>query len=242
MIDHVRGASQQHDASLPDQPYRGLSCFRRRDRALFHGREDDALKCADLLDRDGTRFLLIHGTSGVGKSSFIRARLIPFLDEQRVGYRFLHSRRRGGRHADMERESALFVRCTGDPLGQFAETLVDFCGRPISCLTPNGKEREVDLPQLLAEVAGSCEPEKLRSALITDPALLGRIFSRLSHSLPFRMVAVVDQVEELMTLGQPDQVAQALRMLQGVVDAPWGFSASSYARQLVRRPTACGTW
>ena len=74
---------------LPDEPYRGLAYFGRPDRALFEGRQEDAVRCAELLDRDDTRFLLLHGESGVGKSSFLRAGLIPYLEEHRVGYHFL---------------------------------------------------------------------------------------------------------------------------------------------------------
>ncbi len=56
-------------------PYVGLRRFEERDRAYFYGR---TAKIADLLDRmDEAPLLLVTGNSGSGKSSLIRAGVIP---------------------------------------------------------------------------------------------------------------------------------------------------------------------
>ena len=55
---------------LPDDPYRSLAYYDRQDRALFAGRDDDVERFATLLDDADTRILVLHGESGVGKSSF----------------------------------------------------------------------------------------------------------------------------------------------------------------------------
>ncbi|MFJ9154613.1 helix-turn-helix domain-containing protein [Streptomyces sp. NPDC102270] len=61
-----------------DSPYQGLARFEPGDRDLFFGRDrlaDDALKL--VVDH---RFAVLHGTSGSGKSSLLRAGLLPRLD------------------------------------------------------------------------------------------------------------------------------------------------------------------
>ena len=62
-----------------DAPYQGLARFERADRALFFGREglvEDALKL--VVDH---RFAALVGTSGSGKSSLLRAGLLPRLQD-----------------------------------------------------------------------------------------------------------------------------------------------------------------
>ncbi len=71
---------------LPDEPYHPLIAFDSQDRGLFTGREDDTLRCAGLLDEAATRGLLLHGGGGVGKTSFLRAGLVPHLETEAVGY------------------------------------------------------------------------------------------------------------------------------------------------------------
>jgi len=59
-------------------PYIGLRPFQREDADLFFGREDQV---EELLDRlESHRFLAVVGTSGCGKSSLVRAGLIPDLE------------------------------------------------------------------------------------------------------------------------------------------------------------------
>jgi len=43
-------------------------------------RDEDIEDCAALVDDFTTRVLILHGSSGSGKSSFIRAGLIPRLE------------------------------------------------------------------------------------------------------------------------------------------------------------------
>ena len=94
----------------------------RGDRPLFTGRDQDIAGCAALLDQDPARTLLLHSESGAGRSSFPRAGLIPYLEEECAGYRFLRSRReREGEGGD--RESTLYVRA--NPAQEEAPTLVD---------------------------------------------------------------------------------------------------------------------
>ena len=76
-------------ASAPSslvEPYRGLDAFRETDSALFFGREDLIQKLwtkFHALQRASVpRLLPIVGASGSGKSSLVRAGLLPELVRQ----------------------------------------------------------------------------------------------------------------------------------------------------------------
>ncbi len=58
-------------------PYRGLARFESDDRELFFGREDLVAQLADRVDTQ--RLVALVGASGSGKSSLLRAGLIPHL-------------------------------------------------------------------------------------------------------------------------------------------------------------------
>jgi KaiC/GvpD/RAD55 family RecA-like ATPase len=59
-------------------PFVGLRPFEREDSLLFFGRSTQVEFLLELLDRG--RFLAVVGSSGCGKSSLIRAGLIPALE------------------------------------------------------------------------------------------------------------------------------------------------------------------
>jgi hypothetical protein len=60
-----------------EQPYPGLRPFDLKDSFLFFGREQHTQELLDRLSRN--RFLAVVGTSGSGKSSLVRAGLMPAL-------------------------------------------------------------------------------------------------------------------------------------------------------------------
>lgn len=60
-------------------PYRGLEAFSEHDAEVFFGRDQDVARLLAKLRR--TRFLAVLGASGSGKSSLVRAGLMPALRE-----------------------------------------------------------------------------------------------------------------------------------------------------------------
>ncbi|MGI5499873.1 trypsin-like peptidase domain-containing protein [Lentzea sp. CA-135723] len=67
-----------HVWTTPAQnPYRGLRPFEEEHASLFHGRDEDADRLAELLARQDV--VAIAGPSGSGKSSLVRAGLLPRL-------------------------------------------------------------------------------------------------------------------------------------------------------------------
>jgi energy-coupling factor transporter ATP-binding protein EcfA2 len=91
-------------------PFLGLRPFEAQDDYLFFGREDQV---DDLLTRlRQTRFLAVVGTSGSGKSSLVRAGLVPAL--------------RGGFLVGAgSRWRVCIMRPGDDPVGNLARSLID---------------------------------------------------------------------------------------------------------------------
>ncbi len=71
---------------LPDRPYPGLRAFRQDEWPIFFGREEHADEVISRIGRHG--LVLVHGASGCGKSSLIRAGVLPTLEtDHEVGGR-----------------------------------------------------------------------------------------------------------------------------------------------------------
>lgn len=64
-------------------PFRGLEAFREIDHHYFAGREAEIREMLSRLTPDHSRVLAVVGASGSGKSSLVRAGLIPALREQK---------------------------------------------------------------------------------------------------------------------------------------------------------------
>ncbi len=76
-------SSSSHSEKFPPEPFRFLSPFTKKEESIFFGREQEIHKLANtLLDRDSASVFLLFGQSGVGKSSFLFAGLIPYLERQ----------------------------------------------------------------------------------------------------------------------------------------------------------------
>jgi hypothetical protein len=101
------------DVALPSRPYPGLRPFEQHEWPIFFGRERMADEVVRLLFAQ--QLVVVHGDSGCGKSSLIRAGVMP-----RLG----HECARGGLR---------WLTCTalprGGPLGNLARALAGLDGR-----------------------------------------------------------------------------------------------------------------
>ena len=129
---------------LPQQPYRSLGYFDRADRALFTGRDADIVRFAARLDRRDTRILILHGESGLGKSSFLRAGAIPYLEEQCVGYRFLRR----------DDDDVVIIPVSKDPIGQIAQAILDMTANSLVYHTPAGESTRINLRHVVDTILG----------------------------------------------------------------------------------------
>ena len=82
MAERVAGGRVVPWPAVKGSPFRGLDVFGTRHTPVFFGRANDIRRATDLW-RDaavrGCRFLLLVGASGAGKSSLVRAGLVPRL-------------------------------------------------------------------------------------------------------------------------------------------------------------------
>jgi hypothetical protein len=98
----------------PRRPYPGLRPFETGEWSIFFGRERMIDDVIELLAR--RRLVVVHGASGSGKSSLIRAGVLPRLARQHL------------RHGVPWRTAAM--RPSGGPLWNLAAALAGIDGRP----------------------------------------------------------------------------------------------------------------
>lgn len=80
------------EARWPERPYKGFGAYGPDDVLLFSGRDDDIRRLSLVLADSKTRIVFLHGKTGCGKSSFLRAGLIPYI-EKNIGIEFMRSAR-----------------------------------------------------------------------------------------------------------------------------------------------------
>ncbi len=122
----------------------------------------------------------------------------------------------------------MFVHAGSDLAGHLAETLCSYAGSPYTYKDPGNKDQVVDLAGVLAKAIRRKEasPESLREILLRDPKALGRVLHALSDRLPFALVLVIDQAEEVFTIPRKrasDPRESHLAMLRSLLDARGDF-------------------
>ena len=84
----------QRNPPASTAPYMDLSWFREPDARLFFGRSEKIYELCQAMHHKPTRLLLLHGLSGVGKSSLLNAGLRPRLRHPDKGWTVLFGSRR----------------------------------------------------------------------------------------------------------------------------------------------------
>jgi serine/threonine protein kinase/uncharacterized protein YjbI with pentapeptide repeats len=100
----LAGVGVERDDPLPAAPFRFLHPFTSATRAIFFGRDGDARRFRSTWEHaDRPAIVLLSGASGVGKTSFLSARVVPGLED--TGH------------------TVVVVRGTARPLEQLTQTL-----------------------------------------------------------------------------------------------------------------------
>jgi WD40 repeat protein len=176
-------------------PYRGLLPFEASDEAVFYGRERLTAELAVRVTRGG--IIVVTGASGAGKSSLVRAGLVPALT-------------RGQQVAGSASWPCRVITPTADPLSELAVTLATLGGGstlPIrDSLTRSAQEAHLLVRQ--AVTADAITRAGGRPPAGADDA---------------RLVLVVDQFEQLFTLcPDPDGEARRVAFIAALCSAATG--------------------
>jgi serine/threonine protein kinase len=157
-----------------ESPYAGLKSFQESDAHRFFGRARDAAAAVARL-RD-VPLLGIVGPSGVGKSSFVRAGIVPALK------------------ASGEQWSRLSLRPGRSPMAALANALVPLVSADTNSSTASG------IPTGPHPVTGDAsQQQQLLERLYTEPGLLGTVLRTRARHRNQHILVFVDQFEELYT-------------------------------------------
>ena len=168
-------------------PYLGLVPFEERDAQLFYGRDELADQLVRRLAErlGGAGILLVAGESGSGKSSLLRAGLLPRLAAGALG-------------PGSERWPRRVIRPTASPLRELAMHLAEMAGAdPVSVY--RSLSAAPDQAPMLAEQAARTATGRGANPGSGGPA-------GAAAGAPPRLVLVVDQFEEVFTAGEDGDV------------------------------------
>ena len=196
----ARAAAASEAPAPGESPYKGLRQYDEADAAGFFGREALAGQLAAQL-AGPARFLAVVGASGSGKSSIVRAGLLPAL--------------RRGAGADGQRfDPICLFTPTAHPLEALAVSLTR-SGEPVTSTTHliddlAHDERALHLyaRRLASGGAGSRGVQHLPTTQFGQGQIV-RGLNAPTEPAPARLLLVVDQFEELFTLCRAEAERQA---------------------------------
>ncbi|MGI8686913.1 MAG: TIR domain-containing protein [Acidimicrobiales bacterium] len=155
LVCAITGVPRRRDVAVATDdtcPYRGLEAFEQAHADFFFGRDDDVALVVDKLK--ASRFLAVLGPSGSGKSSLLRAGLVPVL-------------RRGG--LDGSEDWRVGVLTPGPrPLTNLAATLAHLFAGPAVQQTLDAMRADTRSLDLAASVALDQRPAGDRVVLVID--------------------------------------------------------------------------
>lgn len=189
-LERLVGDQPQQGLTENEGPFRGLFAFDERHAASFFGRESEITAAVERL-RDEP-LLAIVAPSGTGKSSFVRAGVVPRLREQ-------------------ERWTLVVVRPGASPFEALAAALQGaLAERSLSTgmLYRNAQDK-----------ADSVLEHNLAQRLLTERIALSQAMQELARALQSRVLLFVDALEELHTHDVAASVRSAFfEAIAGVID------------------------
>jgi WD40 repeat protein/serine/threonine protein kinase len=211
----LRGLVSPRDRSAGSEasPFRGLLPFTERHTDLFFGRDDEIGAFIERLREEPV--LPVLGPSGAGKSSFVQAGVIPRLREQgrwrviglRPGRRPFESLRMrlvsgsGGRRTG----EAVTRRTSGS--GSLDSQIQTIDVEDVKALIGGASLSSSSAPVADWEDSGSSlDAERFQQTLVESPAKLAVYLQQLAELEETRVLLFVDQLEELYTLNDDDEV------------------------------------
>lgn len=179
---------------LPKNPYPGLRYYEQGSALLFAGRQAESRRCAQMIyDKN---VVLLHGRTGCGKSSFLRAGVKPVLSAGGLGIGF----------ADRDERSFDVIRSGRRPLNRLRDRIKSII-------------RSVDLEegvcdigpirsgrrgaQALLQSFGEPDMEELiDSKMAVSGSAAYEVVRRLARFVENKPIFVIDQAEEVFSLAE----------------------------------------
>ncbi|MGV4891581.1 nSTAND1 domain-containing NTPase [Streptomyces viridosporus] len=241
-VEEAASADSAQDGAQAAAPYKGLARFEAGDRDVFFGRERLVADLLELLRR--RRFVAVFGASGSGKSSLLRAGLVPALQHTRdAGLRpaviriLTPGERPAHTHAHVLVPGGTDAQAGVGAGGGEADTFVvvdQFEEVFTLCQDPAERARFLDL------LLTACRPEsRLRVVIAVRADFYGRCAEhrhlaealREAHVLvgamgPAELRAVI--VKPAAAAGLSVERALTSRLVQEVADAPGGLPLLSH--------------
>jgi hypothetical protein len=176
------------DFQWPKRPYKGLRKYSTStgDAALFVGRKTEIDECGERLRNNSTSVFILHGLSGTGKSSFLRAGLVHYLRNLDKSRLLLPKER------EHNYETTMVVRSGNAPLRELAGRIWDLTELILQEPSVLSKTREM----ALRARRGKVKKERFIAQASSHEEFL-RALDALSRATPYQMVLIVDQVDEI---------------------------------------------
>jgi len=182
------------------RPFRGLESYEFKHAAIYFGRDATVAKAMEQLAaqaRAGAAFLLVSGASGSGKSSLVKAALVPrLMKPQRIpGASFIRRLEFRPSQSGADVVLALVEALVNGPA-------VENIGLP-ELLKP--EQRSADLAKALT--ASDTAPAFVFTGVLGELTEAARDAAKILEYEQAKLILVIDQLEELFTTASitPDQ-------------------------------------
>jgi tetratricopeptide (TPR) repeat protein/energy-coupling factor transporter ATP-binding protein EcfA2 len=189
------------DRTLMGSPFRGLAAFETSHADVFFGRDTAIARAIAKLRK--SPFLLVIGASGSGKSSLLRAGLVPRATAP-------------GMLPDVDLWRIVTVNAGGDPFAVLADAM--FADDALGAELRAGDFSDPRTLAALLESAGDAAITPIRSAL-ARAAQARREALRYEAARPARLFIALDQVERLFVEAPAQTVEAFARLLRALVEA-----------------------